>query len=65
MIKTYQLKQLQSIVKVHAVAKMAGLNPKYIQVKLHRESELTRVESEKISGVLSEFGIKIQVEEKT
>ncbi len=64
MLTTKRLRELQSIVKVSAVAKEAGLNSKYIQVKLHRDSELSEQESSKMVAVLERYGLRQEKQKK-
>lgn len=63
MLNTKKLRELQGIIKVHAVAREAGLNAKYIQVKLHRDSELSEHEGRKMAAVLERYGLR-QVKQK-
>lgn len=63
MLNTKKLRELQGIIKVQAVAREAGLNAKYIQVKLHRDSELSEQEGRKMAEVLERYGLR-QVKQK-
>lgn len=55
-----RLRELQGIVKVSAVAREAGLNAKYMQVKLYRDTELSDTESSKMLMVLKRYGLQLK-----
>lgn len=64
MLTIKRLRELQGIIKVSAVAKEAGLNAKYIQVKLHRDSELSEQEGRKMIAVIERYGLRQEKQEK-